>query len=93
MANLGSWYIENTIYENLETLTGETFTSSGKYLIQVEGSFWMCRKDSAPDEKEGFHYRETEKTFEYTHGSPNFYIKKDDFSLGPVRINIDEEEE
>ena len=91
MANLGKWQITNRTYEDLETIINDTLTVGTVYLIQVEGSFYMCRKDTTPDENEGFHYRETEKTFLYTHGNTTYYFKKDVLTSN-VTINIDEQE-
>jgi len=89
MTNLGKFEVTSRTYVDLETIIDSSLTTDAKYLIQVEGSFYMCRKDTTPDENEGFHYRDTEKTFEYKHGTTTFYFKKD-LPYETTTINIDE---
>ena len=90
--NLGKWEITNKTYQNIETITGLTLTTDKTYLIQVEGDFFMCRKGTTPSESEGFHYRKKEITFKYTHGTVDYYFKKDILPY-TTTINIDEQED
>ena len=89
--NLGKWEITNKTYQNIETITGLTLTKGTTYLIQVEGSFFICRKSTTPSETEGFHYRGNEKTFLYVHGDADCYFKRD-ILQDTTTINIDEQE-
>lgn len=88
--HLGHWVIRSTTYQDMEQISSQTFTVGNSYTIQVRGAFRLCRKATAPDEEEGFEYTNNEKTFRYTHGSPNIYIKT--ISGGLATLDIDEDD-
>lgn len=43
MANLGTWVLNPQGYQNIETLTGITFTIKNIYLIQIIGKAYFRR--------------------------------------------------
>lgn len=88
--HLGHWVLRNTTYSDMEELTSQTFTDEKGYTVQVRGSFKVCRKTTTPDEEEGFEYTNNEKTFRYTHGTPNIYIKT--LPNGMATLDIDEDD-